>query len=163
MEFGNLAAWVAAVVAIIVAVRAWFSERSARKSAAEAKIQAERSTDAAERSATEAGRAADALERQTALAEADAARRQWELHHMRGAMFRAVNATGANAFDIRIRGAGLEGINGQQDGVAVDLVLDGHSVEFMADSSDGTDVTIAWSPAPDPTSKRFERGFALPV
>jgi hypothetical protein len=73
-DWGNVPSNVSAGLAIIVAVRAWLSERRAKRSATAAKEQAERAAAAAEESAVAARDAANAQQRLASIAEAEAAK-----------------------------------------------------------------------------------------
>lgn len=77
MQWGNVPLWIATVTSVIFGVRAWLSERAAKRSADQARDDASRSLKAAEDSAAAAVRTAQALERQSAF---DEKKHRLELH-----------------------------------------------------------------------------------
>lgn len=135
VDLGDIAAWVAAAIALLaLGVAGWNAKSAsqAKTAAQDSAHQARRSADASEDSASSSQRSADAAEEQNRLTQEQDARYDpiWEIRPggdagLGGLSCAAVNRTGETAYSVTLSGEGIE----QQD--TPGAVLDGGSVKFI--------------------------------
>lgn len=169
MDWGTVPAIASAAIAAVVAVRAYFSERRAKKSAGDAKDQAaravaaaERSADAAATSADAATRSADALERQTALAEAAAAeyKTPWSVEYSHGSLWKLINNGTAPEFCVKITGPGVM----EKRATVIDRIDDHSFAEFWGNTGMGGEktVNVTWHRRSDHGDEQLHWSCPLP-
>lgn len=106
---GVLASWAAVVVAVLVAIRAYVSERRAKKSAEEAEELRKRTVAASERSANAIEQVAETLREANTTGAVSAAiplyqGPTWSLDHVSGSKYALVNNTPYAQTDVVITG-----------------------------------------------------------
>jgi hypothetical protein len=160
LNWGDVPAWVAAVVAVIFGVLSW---RSARKSKAERK-QAERATKAAERYAAAAERSAAVEEKQLELAQkdADAAERYpWYIERRSDGDFLLHTRTDTPKYNVDVTG---DPANAAEDGSNHFEIVHGRSPValdlYITAQSDDT-VVVSWHPTPDHTGEAWTQPIDL--
>lgn len=158
---GILASWAAVVVAIIVAVRAYISERRAKQSAQDAEVLRQRTVAASERAASAIEQVADALKAANTTkgaAEALPLYRgpTWSLDHVTGSKYALVNNTPYAQTDVVITG---EPVRGDSERLG-DIAAFGEH-QFLGISAWGMDdnVTVTWK---DDTGNQHTWSKALP-
>jgi hypothetical protein len=165
----NFGIFVATVIAAIIAWRGVRDAQSARDAARgyeEAALAASRSAAAAaEESAVEHRRAADALERQVALAESAAEIRQpWEFEALSDStsdqLWMVKNVSGEYAYNVHLGSPdGFDEVWLELPGEAIDSVAPGETIQFTfrrrLSSPKSATVWVFWTPADGSEQKQF--------
>lgn len=144
---GVLASWAAVLVAGAVAVRAYVSERRAKRSADDAEILRQRTVAASERSASAIEQVAEALRTgmpASGAAEAVSLYRgpTWSLDHIAGSKYALVNNTPFEQKNVVITGGPIRG-DSERPG---DIAAFGEH-QFLGISAWGLDdkITVQWT------------------
>lgn len=144
MDAGVWASWAAVVVAVVVAVRAYVSERRAKKSAEDTEVLKQRTVAASERSARAIEQVAEALVKANATSGSDPLYQgpTWSLDFVRGSKYALVNNTPYLQANVVITGAPIRGDSESPGDVAP---FGEH--QFLAISAWGLDdkITVAWT------------------
>jgi hypothetical protein len=143
---GVLASWAAVVVATIVAIRAYISERRAKRSAEDAEVLRQRTVAASERSASAIEQVARALKEANATSEVSEPVRlyrgpTWNLDYVTGSKYALVNNTPFAQTNVTITGQPIRG-DTERPG---DIAAFGEH-QFLGISSFGRDdkITVNW-------------------
>jgi len=145
MAWGNLAAWAAVVVSVIVLIRAIISERRAKASADRADEQRQRTVAAAERSAKAVEDVAAAIRDSAVSDTAPSASHQgptWSIEHRSGSVYALVNNTPFPQTEVTVTGASV-----RRGGGPYDQIKAFSEVEFFGLSAWGMDqtITVEWT------------------
>jgi type II secretory pathway pseudopilin PulG len=142
-----LASWAAVVVAIIVAVRAYISERRAKQSAEDAEVLRQRTAAASERSASAIEQVAEALWEANGTSGASESvplyrGPTWSLDYVTGSKYALANNTPYAQTDVTITGEPIRG-GSERPG---DIAAFGE-YQFLGISAFGMDdkITVTWT------------------
>lgn len=157
MQLGDVATWVASVAAVVAVVIAVRTDRKSSRAANSSASDAKRAADAAEQ-------AADAATRQTALAEAAAARYTppWRLEWAKGDTYLLFNEGDEPVFGVEVAMSGMHVRKNFDEPTKVDPRS---GITFLAAATMSTrdrNVTVTWHRHEDEASERHEWRHPLP-
>lgn len=161
MDWGALASWAAVIVSIVIAIRAYVSERRSKRSAEDAEELKRRTVSASERSAKAVEEVASAIRDWASASSAESEPLlvpgpTWSLEHVNGSKYALVNRTQYPQDDVKISGDAV--LRGPIREVEVPAFQE---VQFMGLNAWGVSdqVTVTWT---DNLNEKQEWTKALP-